>query len=243
MCTQTSFPWKEHVSGRSNFKKGRDGIWKIVAIQELRLDLPQLPRRNRIARSCETVGAALQVPEEQIRTFDKDLYSLVMETGAKSLLGRYFKNDLDVVKLLRKCLEDTRMADSELNTLAKFYAGEIELYNLRFERNIWFARCKAMQGQHTIATLREKLVEEGALKLMIIYVCLPVTTCEAERSFSMLRRIHNFMRNSQTQERLNHCSILAIHRELTHSLDINPLIEVFINSTAPKRNMFVPNFQ
>ena len=28
MCTQTSFPWKEHVSGRSNFKKGRDGVRK-----------------------------------------------------------------------------------------------------------------------------------------------------------------------------------------------------------------------
>ena len=28
MYTQTSFPWKEHVSGWSNFKKGRDGIRK-----------------------------------------------------------------------------------------------------------------------------------------------------------------------------------------------------------------------
>ena len=106
-----------------------------------------------------------------------------------------------------------------------------------------------MQDQHTIATLREKLVEENALKIMIpnmhmlcvIYVCLPVTTCEAERSFSMLRRIHTFMRNSQSQERLNHCSILAIHRELTHSMEIDPLIEEFIDSTAQRRNKFGPN--
>ena len=27
-CTHTSFPWKEYVSGWSNFKKGRDGIRK-----------------------------------------------------------------------------------------------------------------------------------------------------------------------------------------------------------------------
>ena len=82
-----------------------------------------------------------------------------METGAKALLDRYTKNDIEVVELLRKCLEDSCMADSELSTLAKFYAGEIELDNLRFERNIWFARCKGMQDQYTIATLREKLAE------------------------------------------------------------------------------------
>ena len=224
---------------------------KIVTIQELHLDLPQLPRANRVARSRGTVGAALQVTEEQIRTFYKGLYSLVMETGAKALLDRYSKNDLDVVELLIRGLEDNCMADSELNTLAKFYTGEIKLDNLRFERNIWFARCKGMQDQHTIATLREKLVEEDALKLMIlnmhilcvIYVCLPVTTCETERSFSMLRRLHTFMRNSQSQERLNHCSILAIHRELTHSMDIDQLIEEFIDSTAQRRNKFGPNLQ
>ena len=81
----------------------------------------------------------------------------MMETDAKALL---FQDDFDVVELLRKCLADNCMADSDLNTLAKFYAGRIKLDNLSFEINIWFARCKAMQGQHTIATLWEKLVEE-----------------------------------------------------------------------------------
>ena len=39
----------------------------------------------------------------------------------------------------------------------------------------------------------------------------------------------------------NHCSILAIHRELTHSMEIDPLIEEFIDSTAQRRNKFGPN--
>ena len=55
--------------------------------------------------------------------------------------------------------------------------------------------------------------------LCLIYVCLLVTTCDAERSFSMLWRLHTYMRNSQSQERL------TIHRELTHSMEIHPLIE------------------
>ena len=115
------------------------------------------------------------------------------------------------------------MADSEQNTLVRFYAGEIKLDNLRFE-SIWFARCKGMQDQHTIATLREKLVED-ALKLMIpnmhmlcvIYVCLPVTTCEAERSLACYEEsITSY--EILKHKRLNHCSILAIHRELTQIL-------------------------
>ena len=100
----------------------------------------------------------------------------------------------------------------------------------------------------TIATLRDLLAEEVALKWMIpnlhmlcvIYVCLPVTTCEAERSFSTLRRIHSYLRNCQTQQRLNHCAILAVHKDIVREMEMEKLMDEFVDATPQRRNMFGP---
>ena len=102
------------------------------------------------------------------------------------------------------------MTLEDLTRLLRFYDGEFHLDNLRFERNMWFERCRQEDVPATIDALRKKLFDEDTLKLMIpnmhnllcvTYVCLPVSTCEAERSFSVLRRIHTYLRSSQTQQR------------------------------------------
>ena len=56
-------------------------------------------------------------------------------------------------------------------------------------------------------------------KLILIYLTIPVTTATAEQSFSALKRIKTYLRNSMTQQRLNHCFILHIHRQKTDSLE------------------------
>ena len=42
----------------------------------------------------------------------------------------------------------------------------------------------------------------------------PMTTAEAERCFSTLKRIKTFLRNSMGQERLNALAMLSMEREL-----------------------------
>ena len=44
--------------------------------------------------------------------------------------------------------------------------------------------------------------------------------CEAECSFSMMRRIHTWLRNYQSQQRLNHCAGLAAYKDITREMDI-----------------------
>ena len=76
--------------------------------------------------------------------------------------------------------------------------------------------------------------------LCVTYVCLPVSTCEAERSFSMLRRIHTYLRSSQTQQRLNHCAILSAHRDIVRTMELGDLIEEFVDKTIQRKNIFGP---
>ena len=114
---------------------------------------------------------------------------------------------------------------------------------------MWFEWCRQEDTQATISTLRKNLVDEDVLKLMIpnmhilcvTYVCLPVTTCEAERSFSMLRRINTYLRNSQTQQRKNHCAVLSAHKDIVRTLEVDTIMDEFVDKTVKRKNILGPN--
>ena len=64
-----------------------------------------------------------------------------------------------------------------------------------------------------------KMILSEVHKLVLPCLTVPVTTATAERSFSGLNRINTYLRNSMTQQRLNHCILLHIHRNKTDNLD------------------------
>ena len=67
--------------------------------------------------------------------------------------------------------------------------------------------------------------------LLKILITAPMTTAEAERCFSTLKRIKTFLRNSMTQERLNALAMLSMEkRVVTKMTDFNQkVIEKFAN--------------
>ena len=46
---------------------------------------------------------------------------------------------------------------------------------------------------------------------------IPVTSCECERSVSVLRRLKTYLRNTMCQNRLNGLSLMSIHRDISVS--------------------------
>ena len=54
-----------------------------------------------------------------------------------------------------------------------------------------------------------------------------VTVASAERSFSKLKLLNNYLRSTMTQERLNGLATLCIEKKLLDEIDINPIISDF----------------
>ena len=75
-------------------------------------------------------------------------------------------------------------------------------------------------------------------KLLKLYLTIPVTTATAERSFSSLKRIKTYLRNSMTQERLNHCILLHTHRHKTDSLNLVNIAKEFTTRNERCKNFF-----
>jgi len=68
------------------------------------------------------------------------------------------------------------------------------------------------------------------LKLILV---LPVSTATAERSFSSLRRLKTYLRNSTSESRLVGLALLSIHRDIDISDD--QILDTFANSGKARR--------
>lgn len=75
-------------------------------------------------------------------------------------------------------------------------------------------------------------------KLLKIYFTIPVTTAIAERSFSALKRIKTYLRNSMTQQRLNNCMLLQVNHTQTDELDVVSIAREFVNRNDRRKSFF-----
>ena len=68
-------------------------------------------------------------------------------------------------------------------------------------------------------------------KLLGILITMPISSSKAERTFSTLKRIKNYLRNTMGQPRLNSLSVISIGRDLISNRSdfSNEVLESFIN--------------
>ena len=74
----------------------------------------------------------------------------------------------------------------------------------------------------------------------MMYMTVPVTVATAERSFSKLKLIKNFLRSSMFQERLSGLTLLSIENEQAKNLDFRKVIQQFASAKARRKNFKFP---
>lgn len=79
-------------------------------------------------------------------------------------------------------------------------------------------------------------------KLMVIYLTVPMTSATAERSFSSLRRLKSYLRSTMTQKKLNHVTLLHVHKKRTDEIDVSSIVQFFISANS-RRQCFFGNEQ
>ena len=71
-----------------------------------------------------------------------------------------------------------------------------------------------------------------------MYICMMVTNCAGERSFSVLKRIKDYSRSTQEGERVNALLLLFIERKLKMMLDPDQIIDEFA-AARPRKVYFI----
>ena len=68
--------------------------------------------------------------------------------------------------------------------------------------------------------------------LLKLFATIPLSSCSCERSASALRRLNNYLRCSQTEQRLS--ALALIHTNYDTNIDINNVCQIFCNK-HPRR--------
>ena len=75
-------------------------------------------------------------------------------------------------------------------------------------------------------------------RLLRIYLTVPMTSATAERTFSALRRVKNYLRTTMTQKRLNNVMLLHAHKQRTDGLNLTDIAAEFVGRNIRRRNYF-----
>ena len=92
--------------------------------------------------------------------------------------------------------------------------------------------CDAM-AQH----VNKDLLSEVHL-LLRLCLTFPITSSTSERSFSALRRLFTYLRSSMSENRLNQCFLLHVHKELTETLNVEEIAREFIATNDERMRYF-----
>ena len=75
-------------------------------------------------------------------------------------------------------------------------------------------------------------------RLLRIFLTIPMASATAERSFSALRRLKNYLRMTMTQKRLNHLILMHVHKDKTDELDLPSIAREFVSANDRRKNYF-----
>ena len=122
-----------------------------------------------------------------------------------------------------------------IETVKKCYPV-VECKKLERELKTFYIRKEMHQGGlvKILLYLKEHNLTETfseTVKLLSILITIPMCSTEAERTFSTLKRIKNYLRNTMGQDRLNSLSAISIGRDLIKNCSSfsQEVMEKFIN--------------
>lgn len=225
-------------------------LWQATVTESVNLevDAPVLPRVRRVPRRLDDGGA--QHEDHSVEDFYRRLYFSSLDSAISCLLNRFINPAFQ----LARTIESTLLAVvntgkvPELKPIITLYEGDIDESKLKLHLEMLGDICRS--ANHTISVTDINQVvqlfntNEGwsfmlseVIKLLRLFLTLPVTSCTAERSFSCLRRLKTFLRSTVSQQRLNHIAVLHCHREQQTNLE--EICNNFIVRNEIRRSAFM----
>lgn len=124
------------------------------------------------------------------------------------------------------------------------YKDEYDITGLESELHIWYNHI-FKHKLRTIKLIQKHFQDYPGFKkafpnitiLLTIFLTVPLSSAECERSFSVLKRLKTWLRTTMGQDRLSSLALIQINPEILDSLDRKYLVEKFA-STKERRATF-----
>jgi len=194
-------------------------LWSQAACQKFGVSL-DIARRA--GRQTQRANIPATTPEDYFRAavYIPFLDSFITQLNDRLLRQKSLLQSFRCLMPKDPKMPPTATQVDELRHLYATYAGVLGCSELSAigELRLWYHRA-AESGNpprnalEAIAVCNQQIFPT-VHKLLHILATLPVTTASSERSFSTLRRLKTYLRNTTGEERLNGLAMLQIHRDI-----------------------------
>lgn len=239
-------------SARDERKFSEMWIQVVGEADSLEIDKPVLPRTKRPSRRIDDGNAQ---PHQDVSCEDmyRRIYFFAVDAALVCLNDRFqspafnFSRDIEAAIIHGINLNTV---PGVLYTLKQHYGDDIDDSRLRLHLSMLGDACRNTSSPavtvtsindvvHLFQTKPEwmKLFPE-VVKLIKLFLTIPVTTCTAERSFSCLRRLKTYLRSVVSQKRLIHMAVLHCHRDRADEINLEELCNGFIQKNELRASTF-----
>ena len=206
------FPTKRQRKRKKHFDEQDDQDEKI---QQSAVDSF---RREYFLVMIDSAIASLTSRFEQMTAFDNVFGFLFNSENLKSLdeadLWLHCKNFVEI-------FSQDNSSDVEIND----FFSELKVLQMTLPDSLMSA----------LEILKFVMDADGYPNISVAYqiiLTVPVTVASAERSFSKLKLLKNYLRSTMSQERLNGLAMCTIEKDILDSIDLNTVLDDFASRNA-----------
>lgn len=214
-----------------------------MSTDEIKFSTEKTIRRRKVRKQFdyECADETVTDPKEKFRI---EFFNVLMDQAIMSLNERFaqMKQHYDYFGFLHNLSKNANLSDDELNKhcadLSNVLTDDIDTIDLcaeiRLVASLLPNTATALQALQFLYESKLNTAVPNLIIALRIALTIPVTVASAERSFSKLKLLKNYLRSTMTQARLNHLALLSIEKEIAQSLNYSTVINEFAAVKARK---------
>ncbi|CAI6354019.1 unnamed protein product [Macrosiphum euphorbiae] len=189
---------------------------------------PTIPRIRTIPSRLG--GGETLISRNVASYFKTNIYFPVLDIVIHDIETKFAENNLKILIALQNCLSTRNHRDEDILEVCNTY--NINFDDLKAELKLFGKMCSSTNidehfEAHLTLYLEKDLIGsfDNIYLLYKIFLSIPMSSASSERSFSSLRRLKTFTRNTIGQERLS--SLAILHIEKTFEINFDTIIDQF----------------
>ncbi|CAA0831518.1 hAT family dimerisation domain [Striga hermonthica] len=213
----------------------------------IELKFPTKRQAKRKKHFDEEDDESEELQRSAIETFKHEYFLVVVDTAIASLTSRFekLKEFEEIFGFLFNSENLKSLDDNDLRKCCTTFVKKFSHENKSdVELEDFFSELKVLRSSlpeelmSAVEILQFVKAAECYPNVSIAYrilLTIPVTVASAERSFSKLKLLKNYLRSTMSQERLNGLAMCAIEKDILDDINLDAVIEDFASRNAHRR--------
>ena len=195
-----------------------------------------VPRQRKTPKCLS--GVAIDRVATTVSEHYRPMFYSLIDTAVVQLKERF--NSVGLIKY--DSIEDVLLSGIVNEELLEPFV-ELNVSDLKLKLQHFRRKRPVKSVRETIQIMQEMANEvrgeyAEVEKLVRLLLVNPASSCEAERSFSTLRRLKTWLRSTMTQVRLNAVAVCHIHQHLLDSVNDERIVQSFVAKSESRALIF-----